>query len=514
MKTLNQNGRRLQAAVAGARKRTIDDDDSGKFHVVGAGRTITSAYEQLRNATEYTEDHLLLQRAIRRFYKRLFLSPNSDDTKASGEELVTELTLAGYLANDSVSSATIKEISELAVNYRYAYDQIDQSLGSRVDDWTIDVLAVEVEAKLSSPWLRDVFVQFAFKTFLDAFDPIGILNGSESEDYELALYAAVYRSLLKSDEATIRWAILMRFQQSPLKTDMFVVTNQKIDEVLGSRLFDRLTKAVSRHGAAMRVLWRFIHDSEEAEQLMQSPGKFLPGFEAKIISEYEAVNGRINRGIVKSVVFLIITKFLIGVAIEVPYDYWQHGEILWIPLIVNLFLPPIYMVLLRLTLSLPKPANTVVLVDQIENLLYKNEKLPAVKLKASRQYGTAFNVAYGLAFILIFGLASLALVSIGFSLVHLLIFFVFFSTASFLGFRLSRMIRELEAVKSDQSGVAMVRDFIYLPFVVVGQKLSESYSRFNVMAVILDMVIELPLKTVLRLLRQWGGFISDKKDDL
>jgi hypothetical protein len=31
---------------------------------------------------------------------------------------------------------------------------------------------------------------------------------------------------------------------------------------------------------------------------------------------------------------------------------------------------------------------------------------------------------------------------------------------------------------------------------------------------ILDMLIELPLKTVLRLVRQWGAFISSKKDEL
>jgi hypothetical protein len=34
----------------------------------------------------------------------------------------------------------------------------------------------------------------------------------------------------------------------------------------------------------------------------------------------------------------------------------------------------------------------------------------------------------------------------------------------------------------------------------------------NVVALVLDTLIELPLKTALRLIRQWTGFLDDKKD--
>jgi hypothetical protein len=97
---------------------------------------------------------------------------------------------------------------------------------------------------------------------------------------------------------------------------------------------------------------------------------------------------------------------------------------------------------------------------------------------------------------------------------HLLIFFVFLSAASFLGFRLSRMIRELESIETYQNGITLVRDFLYMPFVVVGRFLSDKYSKVNVVALALDMLIELPLKTILRLIRQWAAFISAKKDQL
>ena len=47
---------------------------------------------------------------------------------------------------------------------------------------------------------------------------------------------------------------------------------------------------------------------------------------------------------------------------------------------------------------------------------------------------------------------------------------------------------------------------------VVGRWMSEKYAKVNIVALILDMLIELPLKTVLRLVRQWGAFIDDRKD--
>ena len=129
-----------------------------------------------------------------------------------------------------------------------------------------------------------------------------------------------------------------------------------------------------------------------------------------------------------------------------------------------------------------------------------------------RRYGPVFSVIYALLSVVVFAGVMALLLMLGFSLVHIAIFFVFISAASFLGFRLSRLIRELEIVRSSSNGLTFVRDIVYLPFVIVGQWMSDKYSQVNVVTIVLDMLIELPLKTVLRLIRQWGSFIDDRKD--
>lgn len=506
---LNTYGQQFADALAVAVQQNdqtrADQNDGEKLHVTGAGRTLTFAYEQLRNAAEYTEEHLLLQRAIRRFFKRAFLARDDKSVASSGEELIIELTLAGYLQNDAIKVATVDQINQLAGDYYSAHNR------RLKEAWTLDVLAVEIERLLSADPRRDVFTQFAYSHFLETIDPKKLFKNSVP-DFEIELFVAVHRALLKSDTATIRAALLNRYQQQPAMST-YANTNKMIDKVLESSTTDRIFRVVNRRGAPLRVLWRMIDEHEDTAKLLHRREQFLTAYEAQIQTEYSRINDRINRGIVKSVAFLIITKVLIGLAVEVPYDYLVHGSILWTVLWINLLFPPLYMVLLRGTLRLPGIANSQALTDTIDTLLYSDKRLANVG-RPVKGYGMAFNVVYALLIIGVFGGAAFGLVQLGFSAVHLLIFFVFLSTASFLGFRLSRQIREVEVVDGTQDGVSMVRDFLYMPFVVVGRWISEKYAKVNIVAMILDMVIELPLKTILHLVRQWGNFITSKKDEL
>ena len=100
MDTLSVIGEQFRAALSRARtfreRQNTHQNKQEKVHVVGAGGTLTSAYEQLRNAAENTEEHLLLQNAIRRFYRQLLLARDKSELARSGDELAVELTLAGY----------------------------------------------------------------------------------------------------------------------------------------------------------------------------------------------------------------------------------------------------------------------------------------------------------------------------------------------------------------------------------------------------------------------------------
>ncbi len=521
MNDINHLGQRFSSALTLAKhqadeieKANISDE---KIHVVGAGGMVTAAYEQLRNAAEYADEHLLLQKAIKRFYRRTFLTQSAEFIAKSANELVTELTFAGYIPNDSVTEAMTRRINQLAVEYHHVYLQIQTSRNVsnlRGETWAIDVFSVEVSQIFRPQPQLEAFAQFAFDHFKNSFDFSGIFTGTVPADVEPALYVAVHRALLKSDLAMIRTALLHRYKQSPSDFAGYCRVNAEINKLFDSDTTELLVRIVDRQGAPLRIVERMLERRKDLPELLNHKTRFLNAFESQIQSEYSTINKRINRGIIKSVFFLIITKFLVGIAIEVPYDLWVRGHIFWLPLIVNLFFPPVYMVFLRATLALPSNANTVKLVAQADTMFYGSNTPQLYRLPKST-FGAVYNFAYALFFIVVFGGVSWLLVHYAqFEMVHLVIFFVFLSGASFLGFRLSRMIRELESVDSQQNSLTVLRDFLYMPFVVVGRWMSEKYAQVNFVSMILDMVIELPLKTVLRMIRQWSAFISSKKDQL
>lgn len=520
MNSLNTYGQSLAQHLMRLENLSNDDkskvSQSDKVNVVGAGGALTAAYEQLRNAAENTEEHLLLQNAVRRFYRQLFVTRDESLISRSGQELTVELTLAGYIPNDFLTEDQIGRISELAKTYYSAYSDLLRRQEVSSSDhykWTLDVLAVEVEAIISDNPATAVFIDFSYQQ-LEAIIDKQQLDGAANDDYGASLYVAIHQSLLKSDTAAIRTGLLKRYQVSVGSLDQYIAVNQKINKLLELKTVDKLRRIIDRQGAPFRILRRMMHERDGLAELMYNRDKFLHEFENTVNAEYERTERRINKAIVRSVIFLIITKVIIGVAIEVPYDLWAHGQILWLPLAINLLFPPIYMVALRVTHRLPSSANTTALVDRIDHMLYGDSTAISSTRTRTREYGAAFSAVYILSGILIFAVVSYGLLLLQFSIVHIVIFFVFLSAASFLGFRLSRFIRELEVVRSAQNGITFVRDLLYLPFVVVGQWMSDKYSRVNIVTIILDMLIELPLKTLLRLIRQWNAFIDDRKDSL
>lgn len=521
MTPLNSVGQRLLTNLTlAAQHETADAKRSNrteKVNVVGAGGALTAAYEQLRNAAENAEEHLLLQNAVRRFYKRLFVTRDEAQIRTSGNELAVELTFAGYIPNNSLTRKQIDDISLLATQHYKVYEGLLRDRTVAIDaatKWLLDTLSVRVASTVDDRERTRVFVEVAYAYFDTTIpDQLEATKFKGTPEYQAPLLAVIHKALLKSDVATIRTALLEQYGITVEHPELYVTYNQRIDTMLKDPLTDTLFHMVDRQGPPLRVLKHMIDNRADFLELLPRREVLLEAYEQQVNKEYSSIMERVNRAIVRSVIFLIITKFIVGIAIEVPYDLWAYGQIHWQPLLINLLFPPLYMIALRLTLNVPGYANTTALVDHVDTMLY-GERPQLHKRTSNRQYSPVFSVLYGIFGLAIFGGVMWVLLMLGFSLVHIGMFFVFISAASFLGFRISRLIRELEVVRAASNGLTFVRDFVYLPFVVVGRWMSEQYSQVNVVALVLDMLIELPLKTVLRLIRQWGAFIDDRKDKI
>jgi hypothetical protein len=516
MDSLNPFGHAFRsnlASVAAAKQAFLTYNNSSEcFHITDAGKFITGAYEQLRNASENAEHHLLLQRAVRRFLKRFYLTNSGKTNDDSGIELVTELTLAGYIQNDSVPITTVKLITRLMSEYTETREQLKRKISfKKLNYYTIDPLSVEISEILNPHYEAAAITDLAYQYFMTSLRVKGYWK-KKPADYDLALFVAVFSTILRADEQGIRCEYLRRFNVKPGSPD-FLKHNQKVDELLASTTTDKLKKIIDRQGPPFRILFQMVISEQfEVSKLLSNRTAFLTNFEVAVNTNYSTIDSSINRGVVRSIIFLIITKFLLGIAAEVPYDYLTVGSLQWLPLIINMLFPPIYMFILRFTMYMPDQANTTALTSEIDRILFQ----PANKtiVRPPRKYGLGYKLFYSLAMLAVFYGAGAGLVSLGFNWVQLTIFFVFVSGASFLGFRLNRLIRDIEIIASRQNAATIIRDFLYMPFVVVGQWVNEKYQKINIVSRILDMLVELPLKSLLHIIRQWTNFISSRKDQL
>ncbi len=492
------------------------------LHVPDVANFVLFAYEQLRSVSENIEDHLLLQAAIRRFYKRITLT-GTNESDSQGTELVIELTQAQYLKNNIIPLKTIEEIDKLFRQWSDSSRLIETVKSAKLrdmySDWLLDILSVKTEQLLHSTIKDLTFVHVAHTYFSNLVEYDRLIDEKDKineNDYPSLLYIAVHKALLKSDDANARCGLLDLYGTNLSTRDDLVQFHEKYDTLASSKSAIKVTRFVANNSAPLRII-RDLYFSESSSTTLDTSKKqrVESSISQQIDETTEAVKKVRNTAVIKSIVFLLITKALIGLMIEIPYDIIVMGSIILIPLLINLLFPPVFLAITAFTFKTPGKNNKDALEKHISAMLFK-DSAPSVKLKYSDPIGASvgFNIVYGIVFIAAIYLIYSRLVAFDFNIVQTLLFFIFFSTAAFLGYRITLHIKEIEHVQTNQGIVAVIRDILYSPFIFIGKRISYRFGRLNLIARILDVAVDLPLKSFLKLLRQWVRFVSSKKDEL
>jgi hypothetical protein len=515
---LSQHAARLVSQLSQAEKLTPTGGPA--YHVAGLGSGFYFAYEQLRNVAEYREHHLLLRSAIERYLARYV---RLDKYEPMAGDMVTELTQSGYLKNDSVPASVVDDIDELLGNYAKVYAglrsaKVDSGTAAQ---WLDQHASVHIESLIAPDPKGNVIMQFAYEHYFYAIDrsAIGKLELTDHE-YRIALFCAVQRAIFKSDLATTRYycVSLSLPDLSKQTPEAIIELNTQIDDLYSAPATNRLSRLINRYGAPIRILRELMIEQPQVGQLMKNRGETLGRAKDVTASEYIRISDNLNKRITRSILFVLVTKTLVGIAIEVPYDLYVHGEIIWPPLIANILFPVIYLATIASRISTPGRQNTEVIAGYIDRILYDHGGTP-VSYKPRRRVksyslNVVFSTIYALGFIGSLALLVYILNVAGFNLISGVIFFVFFSAVSFLGFRLRQSANELAMLDEREGVLPALMDFLSTPFVRIGHWLSDKYAKANIVTTILDLAIEMPIKTSLRLLRQWVGFMRDRNEEL
>ena len=482
-------------------------------------------YEKIRNAVDYQDEHLLLKNAIARIMRRK-LTKKIESDKIT-EELVCELAWARYIKNDSLSQTKLTKISYLITKYKTIY-KTTRSLKyhrSQIYDFLIGPISCEIEETIVSHQKEEALVDFAKKVIIKQVQIPSDNVDPRIQDIQLEI--AIRRCLLKADTDRIEYRLLQCYFPKWSETHTIPEIGKNYDWLydniqsqLSHPLAEKVNKYIKKNGPPFQVIWGMIKDlknAKEATELLQDERRVIDRIEGIARNNYTEAKRKVLRGVVRGIAFILLTKLVLALILELPYDLFFVGHINYLALGMNILIPPFLMLIAGIFIKVPGKENTMRLDNATRSVIYSgtlgSPPFSITRKKHSKLY-FIFDTILGLVSIAILSSLVWLLVSIHFNIVSMLLFFFFLSIVSFLSVRIRGIARELEMKQPEENFWEISIGLLFLPFVRIGHWLSSRFSKYNVLIFILDFMIEAPLKTLIAVAESWIAFVREKREDL
>lgn len=503
--------------------------DEPKIKVHATISRIAFVYEKVRNAIEYKDEHLLRKNAIERMLKRRLYTEEKHTNL--GRLLLTELIRARYLKNNTIPERIIGELDVIISKYLVILDALAPNRLTRerrsVSNWLLAVLSTEIEHHLVAPIREDALVEGMYTVIRQDVDLANTI--SDPEERDLQVYIAIHRSLIKSDNAIIRYHLLNHYfplwrSGTPEVIEelrsKFSEYKQRIDEQVNHPFGLRLLRFMKRFSVLFTILQSVIEaDPRAFEKLATQPEKFEEKIRESCNGRYAKARIKQRRSYLRTIIYVFITKMMLALIIEYPYDRFFIHSTDYFPLAINVLFHPILMLIIAVSIKLPTNRNTDKIVELLKKIIY-NEPEPGFlykkrkTFKRSRVTQYIFNIFYLIAFVVTFGAVIWVLQLLNFNIVSGVIFIFFISVISFFGVKLRREAQELVILDERDSLLTILVDFFSLPVLRVGRWLSEKTPKINLFIFILDFIIEAPLKIFVEVIEDWVSFQREKKEEM
>lgn len=497
--------------------------EDARISVHAAVSRVSAVYEKFRNAIDYKDEHLIRKAAIERILKRKAIYES--DAREVALHLVRELIAAKYLPNQTLSESLVEEIRPVIAKFFALRDQ--RVGGLRHEEWLLGIVAAELEELLGDRGQAKAMAHFLFERIGDR---IRIKDGAMDETMRrLQVYIACHRVLFKSDDEMLGYRLVRFYFSAWMRPGEWVdaphemaarmlMIECEVNEQVRHPLAQKFLAAVKPWGVALSLMREAF---EEKPALADGLRELTPALRQQItkIAErrYQGARDRLKRGTFRSIIYLFMSKMLLALAVEVPFERLIYNEIHFLSLGINVSFPPVLMWLVGLFIRIPGKENTERILQAVEELLSaEGPKGRDIKIPETRsQLGQiGFGFIYVLAFCVTFGLVTFGLSLLHFTPVSTAIFLFFLCVVSFFAYRLRQNAREYVVTREQDSLKTAVLDLFMLPILRAGQYLSVQVSRVNVLVLFFDFIIEAPFKSVLNTLEELFAYLKEKKEEL
>lgn len=502
---------------------------------ISVSQTVSFAaflYEKMRNSVEFREEHLIRRAAVERILKRrMILNENGRDI---AEVLIKELLWARYYENNTIGEDKIIELQTIIDKYFFLRNELNSGRKGRehekINTFILEVLSCEIQENLSPDFRRQAFTNYVYQIIRHFIAPFG----KELElERDLQVYIAVERTFAHSDNPLIRYNLL-----KIMIPDITKITWKSADKILPDlyHVYDDIEIALEHpYGDKIRNIVRkeipaflilqdiFEHNSHNLLDILSDEVKLKFKVDETCRKRYDESRTRLRTTAVRSFIYILLTKVVLALLIEIPYDIYILKSISYLPIAINIIFPPSFMALIVLTVTIPGDDNTRKIYQLIRGIVTTDPDVTEIsktafimgKRKArSIIFQTIFSLIYLLTYVFSFGSIIYVLTLLKFSLVSQGVFIFFMTLVTFFAFRVIQITQEFQVVNREGL-LSSLADFFFLPIIRVGRWLSgEILAKFNFLIFIFDFIIEMPFKAIVEVFDEWMHFVKLKKEEI
>lgn len=512
---INQEAKALFAAHSAYEDELTRRRTKPSVSVSRAVSFVAYTFERIRNSIDYRDDHFLRRSSIARSLTRKFTIQTSSTSQA--EKLLQELVLARYFPSDFIPHELTEEIARVLEKYK----KVVSRANPEIRDWLVKIAAVEIDRILVPPYREDGLTNLLFSGLE------GSIEMPQEEDPRTKnrlIYVTAARAAVGADASLISFLLLNSYYPKWLKNEQ-----ETIEEVKNNltSVYQKIQADISH--PSKEPLLRFFQRRKAPFLLLSDVASRLPVPEAEEMSPEELekqLSGayrerlahsrtRFNRAATRAIISIFLTKMLVLLLLELPFEKLVLGEVNLVTLGMNLLFPPAVLFLIVNAINLPGERNEKRVVEHAKEILASGKMDTEIFIYNPRprpKILSAFHYIYAASLLAIVAGTFTLFLKLGFSVPSTIIMLIFLSLVVFFGFLIRQQAREL--VLEEREGLfTPIINFFSLPFIRVGRYLSRQLVRFNFLIFLLDVFLEAPFKAFFRVAQQAVRFVKEKHEE-
>lgn len=485
---------------------------------------VASFYEKIRNAMEYQEEEVVFRVAIERILKRKLLL-GSNGFKIA-EPLVRELAWAKYFPDKTIPEALVETIANKINLYIKLYEEAPKiyDLNKNIlHEWIIDVMSSDIALTINPNKNIQIVSSLAYHIFQEKIEA-----GEETEENVNALvFISIRRALAKEDKPFLRYHLFSQyFGDFEKETFEQVLANfsdgyHKIEQTFSHALNEQIYTYVRKHSTPFIILKKLLDQYKDQTGIILKNPEQLTALITKICEEaYKDIHKRVRTAIVRSIIFLLATKAIFAFLIEGSIEGRLFGHVSWGFLTVTILTPPFLMFLSIFFISVPDENNTKVILDKLKTILYDPEisEIEEVSFSTHIKKAPFLNTVFITLWFFVFGAGIWGIVSVlnifNINFISQIVFIFFLIIVSFLMFRINQSSKAYNAYEDNNGFLSVLFYFAFMPFVLLGKRLTVSFSKINIFLLLFDFIIETPFKTLFGFFEKWFTFMRSQREKL